>query len=242
GSLAFVVTAEADGSPVEAALGVSVFDRAVSLRALADGHSGPAAGDFAPTPGSSDRFGSVTLDDINRLDLSEPIPEDLDLVAELILRGSDLSTNLFSSSNYGSTVETAFSEYFNKQMKPFKEAMDKWFKENNFDHPRDRTSFDRIALVNGLDLDEVLDPWDEKYYVKFGFKNDKDTIKIYSKGLDRKPGTNDDAMVLSLFYAYFDRTGKIIDEAIERYHERTGKFIRDRTTLLRELGENELKD
>src|SRR5690606_25506338 len=168
--------------------------------------------------------------------------KDIDLVAERILRGAYVSTEMFSSLNYRRTANRVFAKYFDGQMKPFKVAMDRQFKEMNFDHATDRASFDRIAREHGLDLDDHLDPWDEKYYVKLGFANDKDTINIYSKGLDRKAETDDDIVTLSLSYKYFDRTGKAIDEAVQNYHDRTGKFIRDRATLLHELGVGELPD
>ncbi|PYS86461.1 MAG: hypothetical protein DMF70_02220, partial [Acidobacteria bacterium] len=56
-----------------------------------------------------------------------------------------------------------------------------------------------------------------------------------SAGGDKQLNTVDDFTVLRTERPYFRFTGEAINRAVQRYHSRTGQFIRDAATLKREL-------
>jgi MG2 domain/Macroglobulin domain MG3/Alpha-2-macroglobulin bait region domain len=77
-----------DGKATESALGVTVIDRAVEERARTDAEFG-GRHDFARAFhrlwGYDEEIAGVTLSSLDELDLSKPIPPDLQLVAEILL-------------------------------------------------------------------------------------------------------------------------------------------------------------
>ncbi len=81
---------DADGREVEGALGFVVTDRAVDERARTDrefGGSGAAASRItcSAASGAGEGLAGVTRRDLDRLDLSKPLPPGLDLLAEVML-------------------------------------------------------------------------------------------------------------------------------------------------------------
>lgn len=77
----------AEGQPVETALGVVVVDKAVEERARTDAEFGARFYTFTGLLDEADEgISGIRRSELNRLDLSKPLPGGLDLVAEILLQ------------------------------------------------------------------------------------------------------------------------------------------------------------
>ncbi|MGI9055025.1 MAG: MG2 domain-containing protein, partial [Pyrinomonadaceae bacterium] len=107
------------GKSIESALGVVVIDRAVEERAKTDSDFGGGMfRNFSGWLGYGDSFGSINVKDLNDLDLSKPIPDELQLVADVMLYDSYYNPNIFHIRNYPTDAKSVSAEFFNKQLEP----------------------------------------------------------------------------------------------------------------------------
>ncbi len=230
------------GNAVESALGVVIFDRAVEERAKTDNDFGGMFGNFSGWLGYGDSFGGVNVKDLNELDLTKPIPGELQLVADVILYDSYYQPNIFHSRNYETDAKSVYAEFFKKQFAPVEKVLNETYKNQNFRHATEITELNKILAENKLNPETLRDPWQQNYRAVFDTVKTEDVVKIVSAGADKKFDTTDDFTVSSSGFTYFTPFGQRIDEAIKSYHERTGLFIRDEKTLFAELGISELSD
>jgi hypothetical protein len=235
-SISFGVT-DSLGQGVQSALGVVVFDKAVEERAKTEDVFGRGVfGNFQGHLGYGESFGDINIKSINEMDLSKPISNDMQLVAEVILADSYYYPNIFSSRDYETDAKSVYAAWFKNHFGPIEAALTETYKTKIFEHPRDIASLAKILSAANLNLESLRDPWDQGYRAVFGVEKTEDTVGFISGGADKTFGTPDDLTVSSLSFKYFTPTGNAIDAAIKNYHSRTGKFIRDEKTLLGELG------
>ncbi len=230
------------GNAIESALGVVVFDKAVEERAKTDADFGGMFSNFQGWLGYGESFGSISVKDLNELDLSKPISDEIQLVAEVILRDSYYYPNIFHSRNYETDAKSVYQKYFSKQFSPIEAALKETYKNKNFRHPTNGESLAKILGESSLSLENLRDPWGQKYKAVFDVVKTQNTLAIKTAGADKQFNTKDDFAVSSLSFNYIKPLGTKIDLAVKNYHERTGGFIRDEKMLLQELGLSELKD
>ena len=230
------------GQTVESALGVVIVDRAVEERAKTDSDFGGMFKNFSGWLGYGDSFSGINIKDLNDLDLSKPIPDELQLVADVMLYDSYYNPNIFHSRNYQTDARSVYAEFFKNQFAPLEKVLNETYKNQNFRHPIEPNELNKILAENNLNLEILRDPWEQNYRAVFETVKTEDIVKFVSAGADKKFETGDDLIVSSLNFTYFTPTGKKIDAAIKNYHERTGLFIRDEKTLFAELGVSELLD
>src|SRR5213075_1391061 len=102
GSASFL-TRLANGRAAESALGVVILDRAVEERARTDRQFGGRYGfyeSYCYLAGCGGNVAGVTRKDLDRIDLSKPLPDGLDLVAELLLTNYQFTPRLFQSETF----------------------------------------------------------------------------------------------------------------------------------------------
>ena len=233
---------DAVGNAVESALGVVVFDKAVEERAKTDSEFGGMFGNFYGWLGYGESFGGINVKDLNEIDLTKPISDEMQLVAEVILHDSYYSPNIFHSRNYETDAKSAYANFFKKQFAPFEKALKETYRDNDYSHPTDDKSLNTILAEKRLNFDALRDPWQQKYRAGFSIQKSLNVLTIETAGADKEFGTGDDFAVSTLSFRYFTPFGKKIDEAIKGYKTRTGEFIRNERTLIKELGVSELKD
>ncbi len=233
---------DAVGSMVESALGVVVFDKAIEERARTESDFSGMFSDYSGWLGYGESFGGVNVKDLNELDLSKPISEELQFVAEVILHDSYYQPNVFHSRSYHTDAKSVYAETFKKQFAPVEKVLREHYEKRNFEHPTDEESLRRILLGNGIAFDEFRDPWERSYRAIFGIDKAQNVLRVVSSGADKTFDTKDDFTVSSAGFLYFTPTGNAIDKALANYHRRTGSFIRDEKTLFAELGISELRD
>jgi hypothetical protein len=234
--------ADAFGGAVESALGVVVFDRAIEERARTESEFNGMFANYSGWLGYGESFGGVNVKDLNDLDLSKPISPDLQLVGEVMLHDSYYSPNVFRSRHYDANAKSVYADYFEKQFAPLEKILRNHYAAKNYEHPTDEDSLRRILLENKVNFDDARDPWTRNYRAVFAVEKTRNVLRFVTAGADKTFDTRDDFTVSSLSFEYFTPTGNAIDRAFLNYRKRTGNFIRDEQTLLRELGVSELKD
>ena len=241
GKISFGVV-DSVGKAVESVLGVVIFDRAIEERARTDSDFGGVFSSYSGWLGYGGSFGGVNVKDLNDLDLTKPVPDELQFVAEVILYDSQYEPNIFYSRISTRGAQTAYTESFQKQFAPVERFLSVHYANRNSEHPTDERSLRRILNENGIDFDSLRDPWEQSYKAIFETEQSQDVVKIVSAGADKTFDTRDDFVVSRMSFAYFTPTGQRISAALENYHRRTGGFITDAKTLLKELDLAELLD
>jgi hypothetical protein len=231
------LTRLATGRVAESALGVVIFDKAVEERARTDREFGADYAFYSAYRYLSRDFGNVagmSRNDLDHVDLSKPLPDGLDLAAEVLLTNVGFEPRFFHSANYDSHAAVVFKTLIEWQVDPLKDALDAEYKQN-CDYPNNEEELRRLALLAGISFDSLRDPWDQLYRTAFFPHGDSDVLEMTSSGPDKQFGTNDDFNVLRVGRPYFRFTGEAINRAAARFHARTGRFIRDAQPLKREL-------
>ncbi len=227
----------ADGKAVESALGVSVTDRAVDERTRTDtefSSSNRFDRSYRRMWEEVESLGGVTRASLDQLDRSKPVPSDLDLVAEVLLRRRGYWPQESGGDGYASNIKNLFYLVIEGQLKPVKAALASRYTHTG-EYPRNPAMLRRQMSAFGISFDQMLDPWGLPYIAKFSIEQDKDVLEIESAGPDKRRGTADDFTVARLDWPYFKEKGQAIDRAVSEYHRRTLGYVRDSTTLKREL-------
>lgn len=245
-SLKFSVS-DGRGKGTQSALGIAIFDKAVEERAKTDSEFGSNYfGKFYDLLGYSQGFGNITLKDLNDLDPTKPVKEEMQLAAEIMLFLTQYHPSLTYSSYNLKGAGRVYSEYFDKQVKPLTKALNDEF-EKSGRHPFDENSLKTILREKGIDLEGMLDPWGNKYKPEFTVERNRLVVVLQSAGADKKHGTDDDLDIWSNGFKYFTPIGKYVDKVIRDHYVRTGKLMRDKATLAAALEKegidlNEIKD
>jgi hypothetical protein len=233
---AVVKFAVADGArrPVESAIGLGIFDKAIEERARTETEFGSYFGRFYKLMGYDRSFGNLTVKDLNDLDMTRPVSPEMQLAAEEMLAGGWYYPTVFHSSNLDAEAKTLYSELITNQLKPIERALNDQY-ARDFDHPTDAASLQRILAKGGIDLSSLRDPWGQPYIAQFSVNRTQDIVTLKTSAADEKPDTPDDFAAMSVGFNYFTKTGEAIDRAVLKFHNRTGGYIRDMPTLAAEL-------
>ncbi len=231
----------ADGKAIESALGVSVVDKAVEERVRTDSEFGDQYG-FATSYerlwGRDRDIGGVTRATLERLDLAAPISQDLQLVAQILLRGAGgHSVDVDSGNGYRPGPHSIFERILKSQLKPVEKALTSRYARTG-QYPKDQSMLIRELGEFGLDFASMRDPWGTPYRARRSVHSDREVLGILSSGPDKQANTPDDFTVSEMSWPYFRAKGEMIDRVVLEHHKRTGAFIRDRRTLTRELRRN----
>jgi hypothetical protein len=106
---------------------------------------------------------------------------------------------------------------------------------NSEEYPHDIEELKATLRGKGVDFEALRDPWGTPYEAGFSVQGQFDVLEIRSAGPDRKPGTQDDFPVATVWRPYFGKIAHTIDRVTQNYFTRTGKYIRDYETLQKEL-------
>ena len=223
------------GSASASALGVVVVDKAVEERIRADQDFGDGHYGFWDWSWwyPSESIGGVTLKDLNELDLSHPLPDGMDLVAEmLLLDGGSYWRGVpeIEGHKYGYETRSLFLDRMRNELEPVRNALldeskTGWKFAINSD---ELTSALRKA---NLDVQKVVDPWNTPYRYSFGIDYRDRTLNVLSAGPDKLFGTADDIEVLTVSWPFFQTAGKIIDQVVKETYASSGAYIRDLDAL-----------
>jgi len=225
-----------EGLPVSSALGVVIFDRAVEERARTDQDFSGSFGfyrGFSQWRGYDNQVGGITRKDLQRIDLKKPLPEGMELVAELLLASYSAAPGFFETEKFATDRTEVFSFLNTSYLKPAKDVLDSQYLKGVF--PDNAETLRRLLFEAGLNLDELKDPWGTPYRKLFSIDRDQSVLEIISAGPDKIFSSKDDFSISRITRSYFRYTGEAISRAVERLHARTGGFIRDAAALKGEL-------
>ncbi|HEY7546306.1 MAG TPA: MG2 domain-containing protein, partial [Blastocatellia bacterium] len=231
-----IVALTVRGAKEASALGVVAYDKAIEERARTDQQFGSGSGFLDQLRDDDERLGSVSRQDLERLDLTKPLPEGLELVAEVLLGDNSIWwLNSFGTEEHEMRTRQVFSRMLFWQMFPVRFALDSRHKNKN-EHPSDTASLKQLLADAGIDFDSMRDPWGVPYRAEFSIQTIYDAMLIVSAGPDKRFDTSDDFAVMNeMRWPYFTTQGEKIDRVAVSYHSRTGRYIRDRATLESEL-------
>jgi uncharacterized protein YfaS (alpha-2-macroglobulin family) len=236
------------GRSVESALGAVIFDKAIEERARTDqefNRRGFGFYDcFRSLLGVDNGLAGVTRRDLDRIDLSKPLPEGLELVAEILLNQSDYRyyrPKFFGGDEFETDAEEVFKNAISARLKPVEAALFSHYTLKSV-YPGDEATWRHQTLLAGIELGGLTDPWGTPYRPKFSTETINDVFELISAGPDKSFGTDDDFSAFSKSWRYFTHIASAIARTVENRHARTGGFIRDRETLKRELLSREAVD
>lgn len=233
---------DAVGRAIESALGLVILDKAVEERARTDADFEQMFQGLGSWLGYGESFGGINVKDLNDLDLTKPISDEMQLVAEVMLHDSYYYPNLFHSNSYFDQAKSVFGLTIRKQFDPVTNALSHAYQNRNFLHPTDDASLRNILAIYNVDIDGFRDPWGVAYRAAYSTEKNMNIVTITSAGPDKTFATRDDFTAFDASFDYFKPIGLAIDTAVKNYHTRTGGFVRDEKTLLAALGLRELPD
>ena len=228
-----------DGRRAESALGVVVFDRAVEERARTDEEFGGQYGFYGIYQflrGDTSQFAGITRGDLERIDLSKPLPDEIDTISEVLLNsGYSYNTpRLFGSSEQNANQAQLFRKLIEPQINSVAQALSTHYQQTG-EYPTDESKLKNILASRAIYFDQARDPWGDSFRPRWSIERNDDVLELYSAGADKLFDTNDDFTVLTQRWPYFKPTGLLIDAAVQNYHTRTGGYIRDEATLAAEM-------
>lgn len=220
----------------KSAVGVAIVDEAVEERVKTDSEFGRNYGYIDPWAMDEEResFGGLTERELKKLDMSRPVPEGLDLVAEILLLGGENGPATFDSDSEPRALQTVFAAEIDPQIKPIGAVLDAHYAQTG-SYPDALQELEATLKSAGYDLQLTKDPWGTPYQAEFSVQADWDILRIKSAGPDKTFHTTDDFNVLETRWQYFKKTSNAISLAVNDYHTRTGAFVRDLPTLISEL-------
>src|SRR5262249_3986921 len=133
----------------------------------------------------------VTRKDLEHLDMSKPLPDGMDLVAEVILLNDWFPMRTFGKEKEETDQSKTFPSILEYQFKPVKEALNARYTWKG-ECPRDISALRRLLARSGIDLDVMRDPWGMPYRPVFSVNRDMDILEFISAGPDKRFGTEDD--------------------------------------------------
>jgi hypothetical protein len=158
-----LTTRTPDGRAAESALGVVIFDRAVDERARTDRDFGSGRGFYGAYRATFDggNFAGISRRDLDHLDFTQPVPEDLQLVAAINARNSyGYSLTTFDGTSYDTGFADRFKDLTARQFKAVTGVLPA-ATATDAAHPRDEATLRAQLARDGINLDTLLDPWRE---------------------------------------------------------------------------------
>lgn len=221
-----------DGSSQQGALGLLVVDNAVAERAREDGLAGEHWWNLWKDDGSA---GGITRHDLDQVDLSRPVPADLDLAAQIILNneGREYLPRI-SGGDYVDRTSSIFQKILEKELAPLYTALS-CSDVPKCTFPGDQQAARAILARHSAVLKEMRDPWGTPFRIQFDIRYNQHIVTVTSAGPDKRFDTDDDFTAKQFSWNFFESIGRVIDAAVKEAHARSGGFIRDYPALRDEM-------
>ncbi|HWN11394.1 MAG TPA: MG2 domain-containing protein [Pyrinomonadaceae bacterium] len=226
-----------EGKPVNSALGVVIFDRAVEERARTDQEFRGQFGffdSFSQWRGYDNQIAGINRRTLQNINAAKPLPEEMVLAAELLLGSGSERPSVFTAEGFEPDYQSVFAGLTRQQLEPIGKLLDARYNQGGL-YPASGESLRRLLVESGFDFDQLNDPWGTPYREKFSVERDELILEIISAGPDKSFVTHDDSTLTRIARPYFRFTGEAISRAVERFHARSGSFIRSLETLRTEL-------
>jgi hypothetical protein len=232
----------ADGTSDASALGVVVVDKAVEERVRTDEEFGSRYYGFWNWRwwyGDASLAG-ISRQDLEKIDLSEPVPDGLDLVAELLLTDSwyysyysSERPEIESPASYASTANALYRSRIVRQLAPVHDAVlndsvAKW------KFPTAAAELNKLLSAAKIDSETLRDPWLTPYKFEFDIDRQNRIVRVVAAGPDKRFGSTDDITDV-ISWNYFTVTAKAIESSVKEAYLRSSLLIRDYDSLRTEV-------
>ena len=225
-----------DGDQKESALGLVVVDKAAEERARTESDVPEESGfyGFRRNSEGDDSLQGIQRSDLDKLDLTKPVPDGLELVAEAMLQGWGDWAEIFSADTAARDLSQVFAAEIDPVVKPLRSIL-----ENRYQlygqYPGSEAAWNSELAAAYVQPEDLRDPWGTPYRASFSVNNDMQVFTLTSAGPDKIFGTEDDFSALKMPWPYFRSEAEAIQSAVYEFHARTGDFIHDEQTLESEL-------
>ncbi|HXX18859.1 MAG TPA: MG2 domain-containing protein [Candidatus Acidoferrum sp.] len=222
-----------DGTTPKGALGLVVVDKAVDERVRTDQDLRNGYGFYAFWYDwySDEQISGISLEDLNKLDLSKRLPDGYELAAEILLEGMAPYTRFDTSEDSSLNLHGLFQDVIDPPL-----ANPLGVLRAEAAKPRiPLTETDVRSFLDSINLTGLRDPWGTPYITTIEAAGPTYLIHLKSAGPDKKPDTGDDFEITQIAWPYFAGYSAAIQKAMGDYHARTGAYIRDLETLRSEL-------
>jgi hypothetical protein len=180
---------DASGAPINGAVGVTVFDNAVAQRAeTEEEESDRWFGSRWWLDG--DQAGGVTRADLDKVDTSKEIPDDLELAAEALLLNSNPNVVQIEGTS-DDEIRREYQTAMTKRLEPLGKAL---VAVTDPHLPRTFEAVQQVARAKNLDP-ALLDPWNTPYKIQTQTEMSDEVVTFESAGPDKRFGTDDDIQV-----------------------------------------------
>jgi hypothetical protein len=227
----------AAGATIPSVIGAVIFDKAVEERARIDEDLRETFG-FGGYGGwwnqGEAKLANFTRADLDRVDASEPIPEDLDVAADFLLNAYSYGWGNYSPV-FGDEYDSeclcdVYKSEIDKALQPLLSALDEERGESGT-LPRNREELDALLQRHHLTWSDLKDPWGSEFIAAFSLGHDEYVLDVSSPGPDKRTGTDDDFSVAQRSVSFYGATERQVTHALQEYHRKTGGFVRDLTSL-----------
>jgi hypothetical protein len=230
----------AAGDSVPSVIGAVIFDKAVEERARIDqdlrepfGFS--SYGDWWDE--GTAKLSGLTRADLNRIDTSQPVPDDLDIAADFLLNGTGYGWGVYEPTfgdERGREPGDVYKKEIEKELEPLRAALDAERRESGT-LPRDQKELDAFLERHQLRWSDWKDPWGLEFIATFGVDRDDYLLSVSSPGADKRAETDDDFLAEHWSVGFYLATERQVTKALREYHSRNGDFVRDRPSLTQAL-------
>jgi hypothetical protein len=227
----------ATGSTIQSVIGAVILDKAVEERARIDEDLRDPFG-FGAYGGwwyqGEAKLANLTRADLDRVDASEPVPEELDIAADFLLNAYSDGWGSYSpvfGDEYGSeSPGDVYKDEIQKTLQPLLTALDKERSESGT-LPRNRQELDALLQRHHLTWPDFKDPWGSEFIPKFSVGRTDYVFELYSPGADKRSDTDDDFSVAYRVVSFYAATERQVTRALQEYHRKNGSFVRDLPSL-----------
>jgi hypothetical protein len=209
--------------PLETALGVLILDKAIEERARAEQLPDNFA-DVRKLLGTADTFGNLTRRDLDNLDLTQPIDNDLQLAAEFLLVNKRFEPNFFESESFQDDFSRIYKDYFSKKLENFERILKENY-EKTGDFPKDENALRQSLSAGGVNFDDLRDAWETPFQAKFSADRTSTVLTLKTAGADKKVGSEDDFTVKEIRFEWFKKNQNELNVALNNYTQKAGKPV-----------------
>ena len=221
------------GAAMPSVIGAVIFDKAVEERARIDEDLRDPFG-FGGYGGwwyqGDAKLANLTRSDLDRVDTTETIPEELDVAADFLLNaygyGWGNSSPVFGDEYETESPGTVYKDEIQRTLQPLLNALDDDSRESGI-LPRTRQEFDALLQRYHLVWSDLKDPWGSEFVSKFSVDRNDYLLEVYSPGPDKRSETDDDFSVAHRSVSFYGATQRQVTRALQEYHTNTGGFVRD---------------
>lgn len=225
------------GKPIESALGIVVFDKAVELRANTEKefNSNSYHQSYNPLSYYQGNLAGIDIKEVNHLALSGAATKELDLVAEVLLNQDNRAINFDTrrTDKFSLEYKNLFLPDIKKALEPLEQSLNLQYGYSSL-YPKSEVVFHSLLGTQSDYFKKLKDPWGMTYKVDFFPRKNLDVMQISCSGVDKAFDTDDDFIVLEMSWPYFKPYGEIITTVANDYFAKTGFLIKDEETLKKE--------